>query len=76
VAHVFIATGAAFPDGLSGGPAAALERSPLLLVPSTSVPAAVRTELLRLDPDRVTILGGANAVSDAVRDQIDVLLNP
>ena len=74
--HVFIATGQNFPDGLAGGPAAALRGGPLLLVPGTSMPPAVSAELLRLDPDRVTILGGTGVVTDAVQAQIHALLNP
>ena len=74
--HVFVATGQNFPDGLAGGPAAALRGGPLLLVPGTSLPPAVSAELLRLDPDRVTILGGTGVVTDAVQAQIHALLNP
>ncbi len=74
--QVFIATGENFPDGLSGGPAAALMDSPLLLVRGDGLPAIVADELLRLDPDRVTILGGTSVVTEAVQDQIYALLNP
>lgn len=74
--RVFIATGTNFPDGLAGGPAGAAARGPLLLVRPDSVPTAVRAELLRLDPARVTILGGRNAVTDAVRNAITQLLGP
>ena len=73
--HVFIATGANFPDGLAGGPAAAMAGGPLLLVRDTSLPNSVRDELLRLGPGRVTILGGMNAVSESVRAEITRLLN-
>ncbi len=75
VPQVFIATGRNYPDGLTGGPAAARRGGPLLLVPGTSLPGAVSSELLRLDPRRVTILGGTGAVSDDVRAQINALLN-
>ena len=74
--HVFVATGQNFPDGLAGGPAASRRGGPLLLVPGSSVPASVAAELVRLDPDRVTILGGTSVVTDAVQAQIDALLNP
>ena len=74
--HVFVATGQNFPDGLAGGPAAALRGGPLLLVPGASVPSSVAAELVRLDPDRVTILGGNSVVTDGVQAQIDALLNP
>ncbi len=74
--RVFIATGANFPDGLAGGPAGAFLRAPLLLVRPDSLPASVRSELLRLNPSRVTILGGPNAVSESVRAAITQLLGP
>lgn len=75
VSRVFIATGLNFPDGLTGGPAVDLFDGPLLLVPGTSVPASVREELLRLDPDHVTLLGGPAVVSDGVAAEISALLD-
>jgi putative cell wall-binding protein len=74
--HVFVATGMNFPDGLAGGPAAALRGGPLLLVPGASLPPAVGAELIRLDPDRVTVLGGTAVVTAEVQAQIEALLNP
>lgn len=71
---VFVATGANFPDGLAGGPVAALVPGPLLLVAPTSLPGSVATELDRLDPSRVYILGGPGSVSDAVVHSIDATL--
>lgn len=76
VAHLYIATGANYPDGLAGGPAATAARGPLLLVRGTSLPASVREELLRLAPRRVTILGGMSVVSESVHAEISRLLNP
>ena len=76
VPRVFIATGANFPDGLAGGPAAAISGGPLLLVRPDSLPASVRDELARLNPARVTILGGTTAVNESVRAQITRLMNP
>ncbi|MDQ3345613.1 MAG: cell wall-binding repeat-containing protein [Chloroflexota bacterium] len=71
---VFIATGAAFPDALGGSPVAGGLPGPLLLVPATSVPSSVATELRRLDPDTVVVLGGTSAVSETVVAQIESLL--
>lgn len=67
---VYVATGKVFPDGLSAGPIAGKRNGPLLLVPGGSLPAAVATELLRLDPTNVVIVGGPQAVSEAVRNAI------
>jgi glucose/arabinose dehydrogenase len=74
--HVLVATGRNYPDGLTGGPAGAARHGPLLLVPGSSLPPSVAAELVRLDPDRVTLLGGPGAVTDAVAAEIQALLNP
>jgi len=71
---VFIATGTNYPDGLAGGPVAALMPGPLLLVSSTQLPSVVRTELQRLGPNRVFVLGGTGVVSSTVVDAIDAAL--
>jgi putative cell wall-binding protein len=63
---IFVATGRNFPDALGGGTAAAAFDGPLLLVPGTSVPAPVATEIKRLAPARVFVLGTAPVVSDDV----------
>lgn len=70
---VYVATGKTFPDGLTAGPIAGMRNGPLLLVPGTSLPAVVATELRRLDPTNIVIVGGPNAVSDSVRSQIRAL---
>ena len=66
VPAAFIATGTNFPDALAGAPAAALHDAPLLLVKPGEIPAATAAELDRLDPQRIYVLGGPGAVSDAV----------
>lgn len=71
VPTAFIAVGTNFPDALAGAPASAASRGPLLLVTSTTVPAATRTELGRLNPRRIVILGGTGAVSASVASQLD-----
>jgi putative cell wall-binding protein len=72
--YVFIATGSNFPDGLAGGPVAALLPGPLLLVTPTQLPSVVKYELQRLGPDRVFILGGSGVVSGTVVNAIDAAL--
>jgi putative cell wall-binding protein len=71
---VFIATGTNFPDGLAGGPVAALLPGPLLLVSPTQLPSVVKAELQRLGPDRVFVLGGSGVVSGTVVNAIDAAL--
>lgn len=74
-ATVYVATGANFPDGLSGGPIAGIAPGPLLLVPANALPSAVASELQRLSPSRVVILGSSGVVSDAVARAIDSVVN-
>ena len=70
---VYVATGAAFPDGLAGTPAAARAGGPLLIVPKTTLTSAVAAELRRLNPPRIVILGGTGAVSSSIASQIAAL---
>ena len=70
----FVATGTAFPDGLAGGPVAALLPGPLLLVSPTQLPSVVKAELQRLGPDKVYVLGGTGVVSGSVVKAIDAAL--
>ncbi|MGZ6344342.1 MAG: cell wall-binding repeat-containing protein [Candidatus Limnocylindrales bacterium] len=67
----FVATGTGFADALSGGPLAAREGTPLLLVAPTAVPAAMVTEVGdRLQPKSLVIFGGSSAVSYGVGSQL------
>jgi putative cell wall-binding protein len=63
---VYLANGLNFPDALSAAPAAAFHDSPLLLTAATVLPANVKTELQRLHPNRIVVVGGTGVVSDAV----------
>ncbi len=64
---VYVATGENFPDALAGGPAAADRNAPLLLVKATSIPAPTATELTRLAPKTIYVLGGTGTISDGVK---------
>ena len=70
----FVATGANFPDALGGGPVAGSVPGPLLLVPGTSVPSEVASELRRLGLERIVILGGTSVVSSTVESQLRTLV--
>jgi len=63
---VYIANGANFPDALSAGPAAAAEGGPLLLTERGSLPSSVRSQLRRLNPQTIVIVGGSSVVSGSV----------
>lgn len=66
----YVATGLAFPDGLAGGAAGAANGGPLLFVEQNGIPVDIRTELERLNPARIVVLGGPAAVSDEVLAQL------
>jgi putative cell wall-binding protein len=63
---VYLSSGVAFPDALSGGPLAASKSSPLYVVQTNCVPAAVLGEIGRLGPSSVVILGGPNTLGPGV----------
>ena len=65
--RVYVANGTEFPDALAGGPLAAKNDGPVLLLKKDSIPAATATELSLLAPADITILGGNAAVSPAVQ---------
>jgi putative cell wall-binding protein len=62
---VYLATGLNYPDALAAAGAAA-GRGPVLLVAATYLPTATATELQRLAPGTVHVVGGLSAVDAAV----------
>lgn len=66
----YIASGLQFPDALSGSPAAARAHGPMLLVQPDGIPEAVRTELERLHPADIVVLGGGSTIADSVVTQL------
>lgn len=69
-AVAYIADGATFPDALAGAAAAGVRDAPVLLTARSALPSATATELGRLRPARIIVLGGPGAVSDAVLAQL------
>jgi hypothetical protein len=59
-----------FPDALVGAAAGARLGGPVLLVPGDGVPEAVAAELVRLQPARIRVLGGAGVVTDATLEAL------
>src|SRR5690606_27738591 len=62
----YVATGANFPDALAAGAAAGFQGGPVVLVDRFYLPALAITELERLDPHRIVIVGGTSVISDYV----------
>lgn len=67
---VFIATRSNFPDALAGAAAAGKQKGPILLVDQLPLSSALTAELKRLAPQHIVVLGGADAVSDAIVSQL------
>lgn len=63
---VYVAAGGSFADALSAGPAAARGGAPVLFVRQTGIPSATATELTRLRPGRIVVVGGSAVVGDTV----------
>lgn len=70
VERVYVASGLNFPDALAATAVAARADAPILLVEPTSVPGTVGTELQRLAPERIYLLGGPATISGSVADHL------
>ena len=68
--NVFVATGLNFPDALSAAPAAGFLDGPILLVTTSGIPAETKTELTRLGPSKIYVVGGPSVISEVVRNEL------
>lgn len=66
----YIANGLNFPDALSGAAAAGKKGGPVLLTPPDALPSVIVTELQRLKPAKIVVLGGSDVVSPAVMTKL------
>lgn len=72
---VYVTVATNFPDSLGIGPGAGALATPVILVPTNPpIPSVTQTELLRLDPKKVVIIGGEAVVSAATRSALESLL--
>ena len=70
---VYVASGMNWPDALTGAARAGADHEPLVLTRTDRVPNVIWSQLLRLNPDEVLILGGTAAVSLAVEEALRAL---
>lgn len=68
---VIIALGEDYADALSGGQLSVAAKAPILLARRNSIPEETTTELIRLQPKKIYILGGENALSENVEKQLN-----
>lgn len=66
VTTAYLASGEIYTDALSGAPVAGMTRGPVLLTARDALPSAISTELKRLRPGRIVILGGPNTITENV----------
>jgi putative cell wall-binding protein len=73
---VGVASGEAYPDALTGGAAAGLQRTVVLLTPPTALDAYAEAalEANKADIDSVRFFGGVNALSTAVENAVKAIL--
>lgn len=67
---VVVASGETADEAVVAGPLAARLGAPLLLTRRDELPAATAEEVARLQPDRVLVVGGTEAVGDGVLEQL------
>jgi putative cell wall-binding protein len=70
---VFLAgaeTNTEFADALAGTPLAYSEDAPILITRHNSIPTVVSTEIKRLKPKNITILGGTGVVSQSIENSL------
>ncbi len=67
-ATVYVANTASYPDAIAGAQQAT--NGPFLYVNKDNVPSAVMTELKRLRPQQVIVIGGTSIISDATAQSI------
>lgn len=67
---VYIVSGSSFADALSAAPLAGMAGGVLLLTASTALPPAVETELRRLRPENIVIVGGTGVISTSVENRV------
>ncbi len=69
--HVVLCNGRNFPDALSAAPLAKVLNAPLLLTEANALPPETATEIARLAPGKIWVIGGTSVVSAAVYTQLD-----
>jgi len=62
-----------FSDALAGVTIASQKNSPILLTKSNVLVPEARDEIIRLDPDKIYILGGEKAINSSVEEAISTL---
>lgn len=70
---VIVATGDGYWDALSASGLAGRLQAPVLITPTNSLAHQTRSELERLQPSRVVMVGGPAALNDSVKSEIEAM---
>jgi len=70
---VLVATGEMWPDALGAAALAGVSDAPILLTEKAGLPESVVAEIERLGASRAYVIGGAGAVSEAVKAELEGL---
>ena len=70
---VIVATGEGYWDALSAAGLAGLSGAPILITERSTLTTQTMAEIARIQPDRILVMGGSSALSDACFDQIKAL---
>lgn len=62
----YIASGLDYPDAMPAGALGGTHDAPVLLTRTTALPAVTKAELERLQPQRIVVMGGPEAISESV----------
>ncbi|WP_309128026.1 cell wall-binding repeat-containing protein [Microbacterium sp.] len=73
VSRVFLVAGASFADGLAAGPAAAATGGAVLMTHRAALTPTAATEIRRIAPKEIVIVGGVGVVSSEVERQARAL---
>lgn len=70
--YVFVSTAYNYADALTGGVLAAKANCPMVLIKNAlPIPATVKDYISKTECEKVIVFGGANAISDAVKNQLE-----
>lgn len=70
---VFVTTGRAFPDALAVGAVSASLQLPVLLTERDSLPSVSRSAIASMNPERIVVVGGPDAVSESVAEALSTI---
>ncbi|MGB3827680.1 MAG: cell wall-binding repeat-containing protein, partial [Ornithinimicrobium sp.] len=72
---LYVATGRDYPDALAGAGRAGTLEGPVVYVGQRTLPRATKEAITKLNPDRVVVLGGGEAIPSTVLREVQALVD-